>query len=233
MILTAGMIVPATAMAEQNTLDEPTPGSSETTDATTQARERLAAAITSAQAEQKRHLDYPDTVDTHAFTAALATATTVNANTDADADEMNKAAAHLTDAMRPLLGASEQQTRFTQALTHAQSLEGDRYLPTGWAALQATIAYARAMSADTATASQFDTMTKRLRDAVAGLVTASWTFQGEPLHYDEATDSFPLDLSHDPDDQLTVTGPDGTSFSLSGPEAVFVQGTESLGVGGA
>lgn len=106
-ILTAGMIMPA-AMAEQNALDEPTPGSSETTDATAQARERLAAAIASARAEQQRHLDYPDTVDTHAFTAALAAATTVNANADADADEMNKATAHLTDAMRPLLGASEQ-----------------------------------------------------------------------------------------------------------------------------
>lgn len=87
------------------------------------------------------------------------------------------------------------------------------------------------MSADAASASQFDTMTKRLQDAVAGLVTASWTFQGEPLHYDEATDSFTLDLSRDPGDQLTVTGPDNASFSLSGPEAVFVQGTESLGVG--
>lgn len=227
-VLAAGMTVaPAHAT---DTTPTPTPTSS-ATDAQDAARDRLESTVRAAEQELDRGLTYEDTQAAARLRTLTADARQLLTDTGTDTDRLEQADVQLRTVLDAVRGTSVQQRQFTQTLQRAQALGEHEYLPAGWAALQAALDEAGQVDVDTASATRFDTARTRLEHAISGLATAKWTFQGEQLHYDQATDSFTLTMDSDPKDQLTVTGPDGQSFTLSGPDAVFTQGADTLGVG--
>lgn len=229
-LLAAGMTVAPAHATDTTPTPTPTPTSS-ATDTQDAIRDRLEGTVRAAEQELGRGLTYEDTQAATRLRTLTADARQLLTDTGVDADRLEQADVQLQTVLDAVRGTSVQQRQFTQTVQRAQALDEHEYLPAGWAAVQAALDEANQVDVDTATAARFDTARTRLEHAISGLVTAMWTFQGEQLHYDEETDSFSLTMATDPKDQLTVTGPDGQSFTLTGPDAVFAQGADTLGVG--